>query len=57
MSGMFFAEGTIFAKFNSVGRVLFVLVNVIISLLTFGASKSYSNCITFCHFFNSILKN
>ena len=49
---MLFAERAVFAEFNSVGSVLFVFVNVVISLFAFGASKSDSNCITFSHFKN-----
>ena len=37
MRGVFFAERAIFVQLDSVGRVLLILVNVVISLLTFGA--------------------
>ena len=47
---MFFAEGAVFAKLQSVGSVLFVFVNVVIALFAFSACKRNSGSDSFCHF-------
>jgi hypothetical protein len=41
MHSMLFAEFAVFAQFNPVGVILFILHGVIISLLAFGALQSY----------------
>ena len=53
MSGMLFAKRAIFVKFDSVRRVLFVLIHVVIALFAFGACKSYSRSDSFSHFLPS----
>ena len=50
MSGVFLAERAIFIEFKPVGIILFILVNVVIPLFTFGAGKRYSNRVSFSHF-------
>lgn len=53
MGGMLFAKRAIFVKFDSVRRVLFVLIYVVIALFAFGACKSYSCSDSFSHFIPS----
>lgn len=53
MRGVFFAKRAILIKLDSVGRVLFVLINVVIALFAFGACKSNSRSCSFSHFLPS----
>ena len=39
MRGVFFAKRAILIELDSVGRVLFVLINVVIALFAFGACE------------------
>lgn len=50
MCGVFFAKRAIFIKLDPVGRVLFVLINVVIALFAFRACKSDSRSDSFSHF-------
>ena len=56
MNGVLFAERAIFVKLDSVGIVLFILIVVVISLLTFGASQGYSGSTSFCHIIRLLKK-
>ena len=53
MRGVFFAKRAILIKLDSVGRVLFVFINVVIALFAFGACKSNSRSCSFSHFLPS----
>ena len=56
MNGVFLAERAIFIKLDSVRIVLLILIIVVISLLTFGASQGYSGSTSFCHIFRLLKK-
>lgn len=53
MRGVLFAKRAIFIELDSVGRIFFVFINVIIALFAFGACKSYSRSDSFSHFLPS----
>ena len=56
MNGMLFAERAVFVEFDSVRIVFLILIIVVISLLTFGASQSDSGSTSFCHIFRLLKK-
>ena len=56
MLGVFLAERAVFVEFDSVRIVFLILIIVVISLLTFGASQSDSGSTSFCHIFRLLKK-